>query len=228
MNQEYDFQGRGVTRLLMDARQLMRSGDEYGANRKFRSAIDIQPDCWEAWLGYAETRGDGNHPLSMVPAYLSAYSVARTEEEGYKTFVSMTGWIPVRVLRSAFVRAYNTASPRDRVRIFELVNGVIGCDEEEMAALAIDLCPDDWRAQLVLAKGRQIRMRWVKPTGFFRPKWPQHAEEVFRQFERAYQLARQESNQSADTVASYIRALMSDPAYEVFATELQRRIGVLS
>lgn len=222
----YGYQGKDVDELLVDAQRLRRSGDEYGANRKYRRAIDIQPDCWEAWLGYAETRGDRNHPLAMVPAYISAYNAARTEEEDSRTFVSMTSWIPIRDLRSAFVRAYNTATARDRVRIFEHVNDVIGCDESEMAALAVDLCPEDWRTQFAMAKVRQIRARWSKPEGFFISKWPEQTEEVFGLFEKAYRLAKQENNQAAETVASYIRSLGSDGSYERFATELKRRIGI--
>lgn len=222
----YGYQGKDIEELLEDARRLRRSGDEYGANRKYRRAIDIQPDCWEAWLGYAETRGDRNHPLSMVPAYTSAYQVAESEEEDAKTFVSMTNWIPMIDLRSAFIRAYNVASTKDRVRIFELVNDVIGCDESEMAALAVDLCPDDWRAQFAMAKVRQIRARWSKPEGFFRQKWPEQTEEVFWIFEKTYELARKENDQAKETVASYIRTLGSDGSYERFAAELKRRVGI--
>lgn len=222
----YGYQGKDVDELLVDAQRLRNSGDEYGSNRKYRQAIDIQPACWEAWLGYAETRGDRNHPLSMVPAYISAYNAARSEEEDAKTFVSMTSWIPILDLRSAFVRAYNMAPSRDRAHIFELVNGVIGCDESEMASLAVDLCPNDWRTQFAMAKVRQIRARWAKPEGFFRSRWPEQTEEVFMLFEKAYRLAQQDSNYAVETVISYIRDLCTDSSYERFATELKRRIGI--
>ena len=222
----YGYQGKDVEELLVDASRLLKGGDEYGANCKYRRAIDIQPECWEAWLGYAETRGDRNYPLSMVPAYVSAYNAAKTEEEESMTFVSMTSWIPIRDLRSAFIRAYNTASTRDRVRIFELVNDVIGCDESEMATLAVDLCPNDWRTQFAMAKVRQIRARWAKPEGFFKPRWPEQTEEVFKLFEKAYRLAQQEGGQAVEVITSYIRHLSSDGSYERFAAELKRRLGI--
>ena len=222
----YGYQGKDIDELLNDAYGLIRIGDERGANRTFRRAIDIQPDCWEAWLGYAETRGERSHPLSMVPAYIRAYNAARTEEEISKTFVSMTGWIPVRDLRAAFVRAFNTAPEEDRARIFKHVNDVIGCDESEMAALAVDLCPGDWRAQFAMAKVRQIRARWSKPEGLFKSKWSKQTEEVFALFEKAFHLAEQENGQAAKIVASYIGSLSNDSSYGQFAAELNRRLGI--
>lgn len=222
----YGYQGKDVEELLVDASQLMGNGDEYGANRKYRNAIDIQPDCWEAWLGYADTRGDRDHPLSMVPAYNSAYNAARSEEEVTKTFVSMTSWIPVCYLRSAFIRAYNTAPSQDRARIFKLVNNVIGCDETEIAALAVDLCPDDWRSNFEMAKIRQIRARWAEPKGLFRSKWPTPAEEVFSLFEKTYARAKEDGDEAAAAVAMYISDLTKDSSYSAFAYELKQRIGI--
>lgn len=75
------------------------------------------------------------------------------------TYVDMVGYLPDQNMRAAFVRAFNMASSRNRYNVFNLVSGVIGCDDSEIATLAVDLCPDDWRAHLALAKFRQIRVR---------------------------------------------------------------------
>lgn len=223
----YGYAGKDVEELLADANAMMEAGDEEGANRKFGSAKELEPHCWEARLGYAETGGDRLHLLSMVDAYRSAYYVATTEEQSAVTFASMCGWIQDRGIRSAFVRAYNTAGGRKRDNIFEHVACVIGCDETEMARLAVDLCPNDWRTNLAMARVRQIRVKWSKPEGFFRPRWPEQTEEVFVLFEKAYKLANADSRQASEEVASYIDDMASDGPYAQFAGELKRRIDTM-
>ena len=54
-----------------------------------------------------------------------------------------------------FIRVFNTATRKERHHIFDLVSRVIGCDDSEIASLAIDLCPNDWRAFFSMAKFRQ-------------------------------------------------------------------------
>ncbi|WP_373580876.1 hypothetical protein [Collinsella aerofaciens] len=222
----YGYAGKDVEELLIDADDLLDCGDEAAANRKYKRAIDIQPDCWEAWLGYANTRGDRSHYISMVPAYIHTCNVAANEQQIVRTFVDMTSWIPISNIRSAFVRAFNLAPSSERRQIFKLVSDVIGCDETEIAALAVDLCPDDWRTNFEMAKVRQIRARWSQPEGFFKSKWPEQTEEVFRLFGKAYDLAKKDGEQAASSVATYINGLARDGSYATFANELKRRIGI--
>ena len=183
----YGYQGKDVEELLADGYRLLDLGDTRTANAKFSRAIDIEPDCWSAHLGYASTGGNRSGYLSMVPEYRRAYSLASTEQQEIDTFVDMTGYLPDKHLRSAFVRAFNIASSKERVKIFNLVSGVIGCDESEIASLAVDLCPNDWRALFAMAKFRQIRARWCELEGnFFTGKHlPKAAQEVVDIFMKA-------------------------------------------
>ena len=204
----------------------MDLGDDRKANAKFKQAINIEPDCWSAWLGYASTGGDRTGYLSIVPAYRKAYSIATEEKQEADTYVDMTRYLPDRDLRAAFIRAFNVASRKERHNIFDLVSKVIGCDESEIASLAVDLCPDDWRAHFAMAKFRQIRVRWCELEGnFFTGKHlPAHAVEVLNIFMRAYRLAKNESTAAKETVLSYINALSNDSSYKVFTTELNNQI----
>lgn len=163
----YGYQGKDVEELLNDGYKLLDLRDSRKANTKFKQAINIEPNCWSAWLGYAATGGDNSGYLSMVPAYRKAYSLTTNEKQEMDTFVNMTGYLPDHHLRSAFVRAFNLASHRERYNIFNLVSGVIGCDESEIATLAIDICPEDWRAHFAMAKFRKIRARWAQMKGGF-------------------------------------------------------------
>ena len=70
----YGYEGKDVEELLMDGYKLISIGDNARANEKFKRAIDIQPDCWSAWLGYASSGGDRSGYISMVPAYRKAYN----------------------------------------------------------------------------------------------------------------------------------------------------------
>lgn len=142
----------------------MDLGDDGKANAKFRKAIDVEPNCWSAWLGYASTGGDRSGYLSVVPAFLKAYNAATEEKQESETYIEMVRYLPDSNLRAAFIRAFNVASRKERHKIFELVAGVIGCDESEIASLAVDLCPDDWRAYFAMAKFRQISCT-VVPIG---------------------------------------------------------------
>lgn len=223
----YGYEGKDVEELLTDGYKLINLGDEKKANTKFKQAINIEPDCWSAWLGYASTGGDRSGYLSLVPAYRKAYSIAADEKQEADTYVNMTRYLPDRHLRAAFVRAFNVASREDRHNIFDLVSGVIGCDESEIASLAVDLCPEDWRAYFAMAKFRQIRVRWCELEGnFFTGKHlPVHAVEVLNIFMRAYRLAKSENVEAKETVLSYVKAMANDNSYRVFSTELINQIN---
>lgn len=222
----YGYEGKDVEELLTDGYKLLDLRDTRKANAKFKQAINIEPDCWSAWLGYASTGGDRSGHLSMVPAYSRAYNIASTEKQEMDTFVDMVGYLPDRNMRAAFVRAFNLAMRKERHRIFDLVLGVIGCDDSEIATLAVDLCPDDWRAYLALAKFRQIRARWCElEGGFFTGKHlPAHGVEVMNIFLRAYRLAKNESPQAKEAVLNYINTMANDNSYKVFYNELNNQI----
>lgn len=222
----YGYEGKDVEELLTDGYKLIDLRDDRKANAKFKQAINIEPDCWSAWLGYASTGGDRTSHVSMVPAYRKAYSLASGEKQEMDTYVDMVGYLPDRNMRAAFVRAFNTASPRNRYNIFNLVSGVIGCDDSEIATLAVDLCPDDWRAYLALAKFRQIRVRWCElEGGFFTGKHlPAHGVEVLNIFLRAYRLAKNEGGQAKEAVLNYINTMANDNSYRVFYNELSNHI----
>lgn len=222
----YGIEGKDLEELLIDAYKLSDLRDDQKANIKFRKALDIDPDCWSAWLGYASTGGDRTGYLSMVPAYRRAYSVASGEKQELSTFVDMVQYLPDIHLRSAFVRAFNTAVGEERDNIFKLVSGVIGCDESEMASLAIDLCPNDWRAHFAMAKFRQIRVRWCELVGniFTGKHLPNHALEVLNIFMNAYCLAKAESDEARNIVLSYVEEMGKDNTYSVFTNELKKQI----
>ena len=222
----YGYQGKDVEELLVDGYRLMDIGDDRKANAKFKQAIDIEPECWSAWLGYASTGGDRAGYLSIVPAYRKAYSIAEEERQEADTFVDMTRYLPDRDLRAAFIRVFNTAPRKERHHIFDLVSRVIGCDDSEIASLAIDLCPNDWRAFFSMAKFRQIRVKWCElEGGFFSGKHlPVHAVEVLNIFLKAYYLAKAESQEATATVRNYCDELSHDPAYTVFSAELRKQL----
>ncbi len=222
----YGYKGKDVEELLIDGYKLQDLGDDSKANTKFKQAIDIEPNCWSAWLGYASTGGDRTGYLSMVPAYREAYSLTSDEKQEIDTFINMVNYLPDHHLRSAFIRAFNLAKHGERNNIFMLVSGVIGCDESEIASLAVDLCPEDWRAHFAMAKFRQIRVKWCELEGGFLTgkRLPNHAIEVLNIFVKAYQLAKSENEIAADTVISYIDEMSKDGAYKVFANKLKTRI----
>lgn len=222
----YGYEGKDVEELLIDGYKLINLRDDRKANAKFKQAINIEPDCWSAWLGYASTGGDRTSHVSMVPAYRKAYSLASGEKQEIDTYVDMVGYLPDRNMRAVFVRAFNAASTQNRYNIFNLVSGVIGCDDSEMATLAVDLCPDDWRAYMALAKFRQIRVRWCKLEGsFFTGKHlPAHGVEILNIFLRAFRLAKSESPQAKEAVLDYISTMANDNSYKVFYNELNNHL----
>ena len=222
----YGYKGKDVEELLADGYKFVDLRDRLKANTKFKQAIDIEPDCWSAWLGYAMTGGDNSGYISMVPAYRKAYSLAMNEKQEMDTFVNMTGYLPDSQLRSAFTRAFNLAVHRERYNIFNLVSGVIGCDESEIASLAIDLCPDDWRAYFVMGKFRKIRARWAEMKGgfFSKPRLPEPAEEVLNIFLKAYRLAKNENADAKNMILDYIDELGKDNSYNGFVCELKNQI----
>lgn len=221
----YEYRGKSVEELLNDAYQFENLGDFRKANAKYKQAIDIEPDCWYAWLGYASTGGDRTEYLSIVPAYRKAYSLAANESQESSTFVDMIEYLPDKDLRSSFVRAFNLASRNKRYNIFDLVSGVIGCDESEIASLAVDICPDDWRAYFAMSKFRQIRVKWCTLEGsFFSKHLPNHAEEVLNIFVKTYRLAKNESEDAKKKFLEYVSDLSKDNSYSVFTAELKKAI----
>lgn len=222
----YGYEGKDVEELLIDGYKLMDLGDDKKANAKFKAAINIEPECWSAWLGYASTGGDRLGYLSIVPAYRKTYSIAKEEKQQLDTFVDMTSYLPDQHLRAAFIRAFNIATRHERYKIFDLVSKVIGCDESEIALLAVNICPEDWRAYFAMAKFRQIRVRWCELEGnFFTGRHlPAHAVEVLNVFMRAYHLAKNESVSAKNTVLTYIEAMSKDNSYRVFSNELNVQI----
>lgn len=222
----YGIEGKDVEELLVDGYNLIDLRDDKKANAKFSKALNIEPDNWYAWLGYASTGGDRTNYLSFVHAYRSAYRVTVGEKQELETFVNMVGYLPDQHLRSAFIRAFNIANQEERANIFNLVSRVIGCDESEIASLAIDLCPDDWRAHFAMAKFRVIRVRWCELEGGFLTgkHLPSHAMEVLNIFMRAYRLAKNESDEARETVLAYIDTLEADNSYKVFANELKIQV----
>jgi hypothetical protein len=137
----------------------------------------------------------------------------------------MTEYLPDHSLGKALIKAYKIAPLKKRHEIFDLVLGVIGRDESEIAMLVIDLCPEDWRAWLAQAKIRQIRVRWCEPEGFFMKKLPKDAIEVLNVFLRAYQLAKNESSEAKGVVLSHIETMEKDKSYQIFAHELKAQIA---
>lgn len=222
----YGYEGKDVEELLTDGYKLINLGDEKKANTKFKQAINVEPDCWSAWFGYATTGGDRSGYLSFVPAFRKAYNMAMEEKQEADTFVEMTRYLPDHDLRAAFIRAFNLASRKERHEIFDLVSRVIGCDESEMASLAVDLCPEDWRAHFAMAKFRQIRVRWCEMEGGFfgKKRFPAHAVEVLNIFMQTYRLAKSEGNDAKETVLSYVKTMGEDGSYKVFYNELMKQI----
>lgn len=51
--QVYGYEGKDVEELLTDGYKLIDLRDDRKANAKFKQAINLEPDCWSAWLGYA-------------------------------------------------------------------------------------------------------------------------------------------------------------------------------
>lgn len=223
----YGYEGKDIEELLNDGFKLIDIGDEKKANEKFKQAINIEPNCWSAWLGYASTGGNREGYISMVPAYRRAYKIAVEEKQRIETYVDMTKYLPDRDLRAVFIRAFNVALDEERDNIFTLVSGVIGCDESEIASLAVDLCPEDWRAYFAMAKFRQIRARWCELEGNFLTgkRLPMHAKEVLDIFLKAYNLAKSEGENSKNIVLTYINTIEQDDSYNIFARELKKKIG---
>ena len=223
----YGQDGKDAEELINEGYRLIELGNTDAANRKFRQAVDVDPGSWGAWLGYASTGANDKRILSIADAYQSAYSAAQTEDQQIDTFVDMVRYFPNRFLRASFIRSFVAASPRTRAHIFQQVINVLGCDESEMAMLALDLNPTDWNSALALASFRKIRAKWCKFEGFFSRKLPKPAEEVRDLFINAYVLARQESADAAETVLEYIQTLSKDPAYSVLCDDLFSHIKKL-
>lgn len=223
----YGYQGKDVEELLKDGFDLIDIGEDIQANRKFKRAIEIDPKCWNAWLGYSKTiPADYRNLISKVDAYRSTYALAKNEIEQMETFASIIGYIPDSLLRAAFVRAFNIATDNERIKMFDLVAGVVGCDESEIADLAIDLCVNDWRPYFVKAKFRQIRAKWAKVTGFFNPHLPEVATEVLDLFVKSYNIAKKENdNDAMQTIRDYLVDLGMNNAYKAFSSEVLKKIG---
>jgi len=214
----YGQDGKDVDELVTDGNKLLELGDKKKANVKFKTAIDVAPDNWEAWLGYASTGGDRTGPISCVPAYRKAYNLATEESQELKTFTDMTEYLSDSSLRGALVRVYKAAPQKDKEGIFDLVAKVVGCDDSEVARLTIDLCPNDWRTWFAQAKIRQVRVRWCDK------KLGKDAVEVLNVFLRTYQLAAAESEDAKNTVLTHITVMEKDGTYKHFVNELRSKI----
>jgi len=222
----YGHEGKDVDELITDGNKLLELGDDKKANAKFKQALSIEPKSWEAWLGYAATGGDRSEYLSCVPAYKNAYNAATEEKQELAVFNDMMRYLPDRSLGEALIKVYKAAPLKKRYEMFDLVVGIIGCDESEIAKLVIDLCPNDWRAWLVQAKIRQIRVRWCELEGGFLTgkRLSKDANEVLNIFIRAYQLAKSESDEAKKAVLSYISTIEKDESYKNFVRELNTQI----
>ena len=222
----YGQEGKDVDELLEDGNKFLMLGDEKKANAKFKQAINIEPDSWDAWFGYAATGGDRTGFLSCVPAFKKSYNIANEEEQEIATFNGMVRYLPDRNLGEALIMAYKAAQPKKRHEMFDLVVGVIGCDDSEIARLVIDLCPEDWRSWFAQAKIRQIRVRWCDLVGglFSVKQLPKDALDVLNIFMRAYKLAKNESEESKNIVLSYISSMEKDNSYANFIRELNAQI----
>jgi len=220
----YGHQGKDVEELVVDGNKLLELGNDKKANEKFKKAIDIEPKCWDAWLGYASTGGTRTGYLSCVPAYKNAYNAAIETAQEIATFNSMVDQLPDHDFRDALIKAYKDADIKKRHEMFDLTVGVIGCDESEIAKLVIDLCPNDWRVWFAMAKIRQIRVRWVELEGLFAKKLPKDAMDVLNVFIRAYKLAIIDGEAAKKFVITYISTMENDQSYKVFVRELKAQI----
>lgn len=222
----YSIEGKDVEELLSDAHELLSMGSYRRANEKFSEVIKINGRCWEGWLGYADTGASGASPVSISNAYRNAYSSSSNEEERSQVFAHMVDWFPNSTVRPVFVRVFNTASRERQARVFDVVCGMIGCDESEIAHLAIDLAPQDWRATFALAQERQIRARWAKTSRLFK-KLPAEAQKVAELFTDAYRLAKNEGAGSEKVIVDYVRSMTKDASYVALAKDLDRRFSRL-
>lgn len=138
----YGYQGKDIEELLTDGFNLINISNNRLANEKFKRAIDIDTKCWNAWLGYAISLPDNyEYLISKIEAYRCAFDLAANEKEQMDTFIDMLRYLPDTLLKAVFVRVFNLTTGRERRNIFYTVSGVIGCDDSEIASLAIDLCP---------------------------------------------------------------------------------------
>jgi len=222
----YGLEGKDVDELVADGNSLHKLGDTKNANAKYKQAISIEPNNWDAWLGYAATGGDGTGYISCVPAYRKAYNVAAGEAQEAATFTSMTSFLADHGMGAVLVESYKASPPQKRHEMFNLVLGVIGRDESEIAKLVIDLCPYDWRAWFAQAKIRQIRVRWCQMEGnmLTGKRLPKDANDVLNVFMQAYLLARNASEEAKRVVLSHIAEMSRDSSYTNFTRELNAHI----
>ena len=217
INNYYEIKGKSAEELIADGNKLINIGDDEKANERFSEAIEVEPQNWEAWFGYAQTGGERGYYLSCVPAYATAYNLATIEQE-VLTFNSMARYLPDYNMSEALIKEYVTAPLEKQRRMFELVLGVLGCDESEIATLAVDLCPDDWRTWFAKAKFRQIRAKWCER------RLDGNALEVLKLFLQAYRLAKNDSENAKNKILTYIAEMGNDTSYQNFARELNNQI----
>jgi len=215
----YGHQGKDVDELIADGNKLLELGDIKSANVQFKNAIDVEPTSWIAWLGYAATGGDRTKYLSCVSAYRNAYQLVTEESQDLATFNTMVKHFPDENLGEALIKTYKNAPPNKRREMFPRVLGVIGRDDSVIAGLAVELCPDDWRAWFAQGKIRQVRVRWCEK------KLNNDAIGVLNFFVRAYQLAERESAEAKKIVLSHFTTMEQDGTYENFMRALNARIN---
>jgi len=215
----YGHEGKKVDELIADGNKLLELGDYKKANEKFKQAINIEPKSWHAWFGYATTGGDMTGLLTSVSAYKGAYNAATNETQKLSTFTDMMKHLPDRSIGEALLKSYKAAPIDKQCEMFNLVSGMIGRDASEIAKLAINLCPNDWRAWFAQAKIRQVRVRWCDK------KLREDALEVLNIFVRAYQLAVRESSEAKNVVLSHIATMERDDSYKNFIRALHNQIN---
>lgn len=218
----YGYEGKDVEELLNDGYQLKQLCDDRKANAKFKRAIDLEPNCWSAWLGYASTGGDRSGYLSVVPAYVQAYNVAADEQQETETFVDMTRYLPDSDLRAAFIRAFNLASHADRHKILNWCPVCLAATNPRshrwlwICARRTGALGLQWpSSEKFVQNGPRCR------ADFHKPKLSDAAAEVLNIFMKTYRLACNESSDARSKVLNYIDDLGRDSSYQVFINELK-------
>ena len=222
----YGHEGKDIDELVAEGNRLLELGDDINANAKFNNAINVDPNSWGAWLGYAATGGSRADDFSCIPAYKNTYKVAGDENQKFATFSDVLRHLPDSSLGEALLSVYRSSPSNKQNEVFNRTADVIGCESSEIAALVIDLCPNDWRAWFSQAKIRQPRVRWCELEGSLLTgrKLPKDALNVLSVFIRAYQLAKNESNEAKNAVLAHIATMENDDTYKNFYRELKSQI----
>ena len=214
----YGIESKDVDELFNEANQYLN------ANTAYKKIINIDPNLWSAWLGYASTGGDFRDGyLSCVPAYRKAYNLAYTPEQKKKTFNSLVNvFLPGDShLQKALLEGYEQTPTFQKDQVFDTVLKVVGCDETDIAHLAIDLMPNYWASLFYLAKVRKVRARWTQLEGLFKKRLNPSAEEVKQLFLKAYNLG---TTSDKNEMINYFNKMAKDDSYKVLFTEILKDV----